>query len=98
VLQLWVPTDRIPDHHPGEGVFNSSYYLSVFSYPETLTLASCNFVAGRSRTDNKLVSLAPGTTLTCEILETAFVSIIIPVLFFTWQMQQIKDCVKCIHT
>jgi len=59
-LQLWVPTDRVPDHHPGEQVFDSSCYLMLFSYPETLTLSSCGFVPGRSRTDNKLVSLSPG--------------------------------------
>ena len=50
----------MPDRHPGEAVFDNSQYLSLFSYPETLTLASCGFVLGRSRTDNKLVSLSPG--------------------------------------
>jgi len=60
LLQLQVPTDRVPDHHPGEPVFDDTRYLSLFSYPETLTLASCNFVPGRSRTDSKLISLSPG--------------------------------------
>jgi len=50
----------------------------MFSYPETLTLASCNFVPGRSRTDSKLVSLSPEELL--EFLEPNFISLVLPAI------------------
>ena len=59
-LQWKSVSQEITDCHPGQRIFDPARYQRFFSYPDTLTLEACGFVAGKSRLDRTLKTVSSG--------------------------------------
>ncbi|XP_013396189.1 SMC5-SMC6 complex localization factor protein 2-like [Lingula anatina] len=86
---------QIKPTHPGETIFHHKLYGQLYSYPETLTLPNCGFVAGKSYVDKNLVKFSSSTSdpglllemLTCDVIQLCFRSIACPQVFLEWLFQ-----------
>lgn len=69
---------KIRKLHPGEMIFDICRFKSLFSFPESLTLTSCGFLPGHSRTDQVMLSLPPDHLL--EFLSPELFRIVFPAI------------------